>query len=77
VHLFGPAVSEPLHRQALFWANRLSFGDTALLIEQIAGQRLLSEDGVWRLVQRAAQSLDERQCQAIRDAAALPEPRAP
>ena len=63
--LLGSACSEPLRRRALFWATRLSFGNTALLVEQMAGRRLFSEDGVWRLVQAEAQALDDLQAQAV------------
>jgi hypothetical protein len=74
VRLPRPRLSEPIRRQALFWVNRLSFGDVALLIQELTGAAVLSEDGLWRLAQGAAQALDERQRQQIEDAMALAEP---
>jgi len=74
VHLPCPRLSEPLRRQALFWVNRLSFGDVARLLTEMTGAAALSEDGLWRLAQREAQALDDRQRQDVLDAAALPEP---
>jgi hypothetical protein len=74
VRLPCPRLSEPLRRQALFWANRLSFGAAARLLGEVVGAAVLSEDGLWRLAQGEAQSLDEQQRQAIQDAAGLPEP---
>ena len=74
VHLPCPRLSGPLRRQALFWVNRLSFGDVARLLQEMSGAATLSEDGLWRLAQAEARCLDERQRQAIQDVAALPEP---
>jgi hypothetical protein len=74
VHLACPLISTPLRGRALFWATRLSFGEVARLLEEMCGLPLLSEDGVWRLVQRQAHVLDAAQHQAILDGAALPEP---
>ena len=75
VHLPCPTLSEALRSRALFWVNRLSYGDVARLLEQMAGLPLLSEDGVWRLVQKQAQGLDAAQMQAIEEAADLTEPK--
>lgn len=69
-----PLISAPLRGQALFWATWLSFGEVARLLEEMCGLPVLSEDSVWRLVQRQAQVLDAAQRQAILDGAALPEP---
>ena len=74
VHLPCPTVSEALRSRALFWVNRLSYGDVARLLEQMSGLPLLSEDGIWRLVQKEAQGLDAAQRQAIEEAADLTEP---
>ena len=74
VRLPCPTLSEPLRRQALFWANRLCFGDVARLVEERAGCPLLSEDSIWRLVQGQAQTLDAAQMQTIRATAELPGP---
>ena len=74
VHLPCPAVSAPLRERALFWANRLSFGDVARLLEQMAGAAVRSEDRVWRLVQRQAEVIDAAQRQAILASSALLEP---
>ena len=74
VPLPSARISEPLRRRALFWVNRLSFGDAARLLAEGAGVPVLSEDSLWRLAQRAAQALDAEQGQASRDAAPLPEP---
>jgi hypothetical protein len=74
VHLSCPCLSESLRRRALFWANRLSFADVARLLEEMSGFPVLSEDGVWRLVQREAEALDAAQMQAIRTSTELSEP---
>jgi len=74
VHLPCPTISEALRSRALFWVNRLSYGDVARLLEEMAGLPVLSEDGVWRLVQREAEVLDAAQRQAIQASALLPEP---
>ncbi|HZG45748.1 MAG TPA: hypothetical protein VEZ41_05710 [Allosphingosinicella sp.] len=74
VHLPCPTISEALRRRALFWVNRLSYGDVAHLLAEMAGLPVLSEDGVWRLVQREAEVLDAAQSQAIQASALLPEP---
>lgn len=74
VHLPCPTLSQALRSRAVFWANRLSYGDVAHLLEQMSGFPVLSEDGVWRLVQRQAQVFDAAQRQAIQASAALPEP---
>jgi hypothetical protein len=67
-------VSEPLRRSCLFWANRLSFGDVARLVEERCGAPLVSEDGVWRWVQEEACRLDAAQKQSIEQSAAFSEP---
>lgn len=72
--LHGRTHSTPLQQQALLWANRLSFGDVARLLEQMSGAAVLSEGGVWRLVQQAAQQLDETQQAAIGAVTDCPEP---
>ena len=69
-----PRLSEPLRRQALFWVNRLSFGDVARLLLERAGAALLSEDGLWRLAQAEAQARDAQQQREVEETAALPEP---
>ncbi len=74
LHLPCPTVSEALRSRALFWVNRLSYGDVARLLEEMSGLPVLSEDSVWRLVQREAEGLDAAQRQAIQDSAPLPEP---
>ncbi len=74
MHLPCPTISEPLCSYARFWANRLSYGDVAQLVQQRAGCLLLSEDSIWRLVQQEAHLLDAAQFQAIEEALDLAEP---
>ena len=75
MHLPCPQVSGPLRQRCLYWANRLSFGEVAHLLEEdCGGNPLLSEDSVWRLVQEEAACLDAAQAQEIEDSAGLPEP---
>lgn len=71
--MFGPTVSDPLRSLALRWVNALSFGAVSRLIEEVSGQDLLSEDGLWRLVQSEACRLDAMQAQEIEDTACSPE----
>lgn len=74
VRRIGPTLSRPLRQQILYWVSRLSFGDVACLLEQVAGVRLLSEDSLWRLVQQEASALDAAQHQAIQQSACQLEP---
>ena len=74
VHLPCPQVSGPLRRRCLYWANRLSFGEVAHLLEESCGCPLLSEDSIWRLVQEEAARLDAAQAQEIEVRTGLPEP---
>ena len=71
---FDQSISEPLRTLALGWVNHLSFVKVSLLIAQVSGPALLSEDSLWRMVQAQAGRLDAEQAQQIAENACLPEP---
>jgi hypothetical protein len=58
----------------LHYATRLPFSEVSALTERLSGVRLLSEDSVWRLVQKEAGHLDEQQEQQIKESCNLPMP---
>jgi hypothetical protein len=71
----SPRVSGPLRQRALYWVTRIpSFSDAARLITEFAGDRLFSEDTLWRLVQGEADDLDTQQFDEIVQTQSLPEP---
>jgi hypothetical protein len=67
-------MSGPLREQALFWSNRLPYGDVSRLLREMTGAEVSSEDSIWRLVQHEAQLLDKAQGKKIAETACLPEP---
>lgn len=64
---WGASESRALRHQILYWTNRLSYHHVVCLLEQSTGERLWSEDTLWRLVQSAAQDLDANQSRQIQD----------
>ena len=69
-----PRISNPLRDWVIFWANRVSFGELELLMEQVSGAAGMSEDAIWRLIQSEALRLDTCQLDAISQSADQPEP---
>lgn len=69
-----PAYTALVKERCLFWCHRLPFAQVALLLEQMGGQRLLSADTIWRLVQSEAQRQDARVQEEIAKTAGLPDP---
>jgi uncharacterized protein UPF0236 len=67
-------VSAPLQTLCRFLVNRLSFADSAYLLEQIQGRQAKKEDSLWRLVQRLSKQEDAAIAQKIAACQALPFP---
>jgi len=64
--LFLPdLVSVGLQKCCLDWATRFPFSEAAKLIAEFCGNALLSEDTIWRMVQKQAQRHDTEQQEAI------------
>jgi len=73
------AFSQALTEQCKNWVNRFSFAEATHLLEEFSGVALLSEDSLWRLVQKEAQILDANEASFIQKTEAksretLPEP---
>lgn len=66
-------LSAPLRQCCLYWSCRLPFSQVQQLLFEHSGERLLSEDGLWRICQTEAQKLDEQQEQIIEQSGHLPE----
>jgi hypothetical protein len=64
----------PLETLCRFLVNRLSFADSACLLEQVQGPQAKKEDSLWRLVQQLSQQEDAKICQKIAASTRLPLP---
>lgn len=58
-------VSERLVEYAIYYSNRLSYEEVAGLIERQTGDRLLSDQSIWRLVVGKAAEVSESQRQQV------------
>lgn len=58
-------MSLALRHRIVDWATRFAFSEVALLLAEGWGETLLSEDSIWRLVQKQAHKCDVEQEQAI------------
>ena len=63
--LLPEAMSSALRHRIVDWATRFPFSEVAALLAEGCGTRLLSEDSVWRLVQKHAKHQDTEQQQTI------------
>ncbi len=43
-----------------YYSNRMSYEEVATLVERVSGQRLLSDQGIWQIVQRKAQMISQQ-----------------
>jgi hypothetical protein len=53
-------VSHRLQELSAYYSNRLSYEEVADLVERISGERLLSDQSIWQIVQRQAVQVSEQ-----------------
>lgn len=70
-------VSRGLQELSVYYSNRMSYQEVAQLVERVSGQRVLSEQTIWQLVQQSAldisETLQHRTTEALAAVAAVPE----
>lgn len=60
-------VSEQLREYAAYYSNRLSYEEVEKLIERNNGEKLLSDQSIWRIVVAKAAEISEIQQQQVRE----------
>lgn len=53
-------VSKRLQELSAYYSNRMSYEEVAGLVERITGERLLSDQSIWQIVQRQAVQVSEQ-----------------
>ena len=72
VEVSAQVISQPLRRSCLHWSSKLPFSQVQRLLQEQTGERLLSEDTLWRICQSQALALDEQQEKIIEQSRHLP-----
>ena len=67
--------SDRLKKLAVFWAQRLSFDQVALLLEQFSGKDAPRADTIWSWVHHQAEQIDEQLRQQIQQELMMPLPQ--